>query len=331
MAGDTSGVLQLATNGSTTALTIDTSQNVGIGTTATGNLKLAMRSTVVGTGLPASSGTTPVGNLRISDASNIAIDFGSYNTSPYPAWVQVHDTGDQSVNYPLSLQPNGGNVGIGGTPSHLFDVQSAANQNVVLFRIYSSQYTSNTLSARAVAGNSSSATNAAFYVGQNTGTSRSINAGGTINASGTDYAEYMTKAGDFTIAKGDVCGIDANGKLTNIFADAISFVVKSTSPSYVGGDTWFTEEQPEDADLLPEWENKLEEARKKVDRIAFSGQVPVNVEGAVSGQYIIPVNDNGVIKGEAVSNPTFEQYQIAVGKVIAIEADGRARIIVKVA
>jgi hypothetical protein len=33
MAGDTSGQLQLATNGSTTAITIDTSQNVGIGTT----------------------------------------------------------------------------------------------------------------------------------------------------------------------------------------------------------------------------------------------------------------------------------------------------------
>jgi hypothetical protein len=32
MAGDTSGVLQLATNGSTTAVTINTSQNVGIGT-----------------------------------------------------------------------------------------------------------------------------------------------------------------------------------------------------------------------------------------------------------------------------------------------------------
>ena len=32
MAGDTSGVLQLATNGSTTAITIDASQNVGIGT-----------------------------------------------------------------------------------------------------------------------------------------------------------------------------------------------------------------------------------------------------------------------------------------------------------
>jgi hypothetical protein len=32
MAGDTSGVLQLATNGSTTAVTVDASQNVGIGT-----------------------------------------------------------------------------------------------------------------------------------------------------------------------------------------------------------------------------------------------------------------------------------------------------------
>jgi hypothetical protein len=32
MAGDTSGVLELATNGSTTAITIDTSQKVGIGT-----------------------------------------------------------------------------------------------------------------------------------------------------------------------------------------------------------------------------------------------------------------------------------------------------------
>ena len=34
MAGDTSGVLQLATNGSTTAMTISTAQNVGIGTSS---------------------------------------------------------------------------------------------------------------------------------------------------------------------------------------------------------------------------------------------------------------------------------------------------------
>jgi len=164
---------------------------------------------------------------------------------------------------------------------------------------------------------------AIIYLNKSSGTSRSINAAGTINASGADYAEYMTKADNFSVAKGDVVGINAQGKLTNVFANAISFVVKSTDPSYVGGDSWGVGFE-DDAE-------GLEAARQLVDRIAFAGQVPVNVTGATAGQYIIPANDNGVIKGEAVSNPTFEQYQTAVGKVIAIESDGRAKIIVKVA
>jgi hypothetical protein len=154
----------------------------------------------------------------------------------------------------------------------------------------------------------------------------------------------MTIADDFVLAKGDVVGIDANGKLTNVYADAVSFVVKSTDPSYVGGDTWFIEKAPEPltTDATEEdtaqyeldkadFDARLEAARQLVDRIAFAGQVPVNVLGATAGQYIIPVNDSGAIKGEAVTSPTFEQYQASVGKVIAIEADGRARIIVKVA
>ena len=174
---------------------------------------------------------------------------------------------------------------------------------------------------------------------RDSGSLRSINAAGSINASGADYAEYMTKAGDFIIAKGDVCGINAEGKLTNVFTDAITFVVKSTEPSYVGGDVWGTEEAlglqtPEHNATQEErdaFNTALETARQRVDRVAFAGQVPVNVLGATAGQYIVPVNDNGAITGQAVSNPTFEQYQSAVGKVIAIEEDGRARIIVKVA
>ena len=169
-------------------------------------------------------------------------------------------------------------------------------------------------------GGGSNAAATVMKIDKNSSTNRSINAGGTVNAAGLDYAEYMEKAGDFTIAKGDICGIDANGKLTNVFADAISFVVKSTNPSYVGGDIW-------GADLT---EEELEAARQTVDRIAFAGQVPVNVTGATAGQYIIPVNNNGSISGQAVSNPTFEQYQIAVGKVISVK-DGKPTIIVKVA
>lgn len=86
-------------------------------------------------------------------------------------------------------------------------------------------------------------------------TGRSINAGGTGNFSGSDYAEYMTKAsGCGAIAKGDVCGVDRDGRLTKTWADAISFVVKSTDPSLVGGDTWAAHlpPRPEAPDAEPQ-------------------------------------------------------------------------------
>jgi hypothetical protein len=176
-----------------------------------------------------------------------------------------------------------------------------------------------------------------MIMGRNTTNSRSINAGGSINASGVDYAEYMTKAIEDNIAKGDVVGVNQNGLLTNIFTDAKSFVVKSTDPSYVGGDTWgniddigkisndSTDEEKAD------YQAKIEAARAKVDRIAFSGQVPCNVTGANVGDYIIPIQlENGKISGQAITNPTLEQYQISVGKVWKIMDDGRAWIAVKI-
>jgi hypothetical protein len=56
MAGDTSGVLQLATNGSTTAVTVDTSQNVGIGTASpSALLHVSNTSAKIRIGLTASS------------------------------------------------------------------------------------------------------------------------------------------------------------------------------------------------------------------------------------------------------------------------------------
>ena len=153
---------------------------------------------------------------------------------------------------------------------------------------------------------------------------RSINAGGTVNASGNDYAEYMTKAdGCGTIEKGTVCGINSDGQLTDIFADAHSFVVKSTNPSYVGGDTWGVEFEGDKYELDDKGnetllqDDELEAARQKVDRIAFSGQVPCAITGNVSvGDYVIPQSkDDGSIEAIAVSSPTFEQYKTAVGKV----------------
>ena len=70
-----------------------------------------------------------------------------------------------------------------------------------------------------------------------------------------------------------------------------------------------------------------------VDRIAFSGQVPVNVTGASAGQYIVPVaKQDGSIGGEAVSESamTLQQYMQSVGKVISV-VNNLTTIIVKVA
>ncbi|MCP3941092.1 MAG: hypothetical protein GY710_06370 [Desulfobacteraceae bacterium] len=295
-----------------------------------------------------------------------------------------------------------------------------------------------------VAGAAASTALAAMYIATETTTSRSINAGGTVNASGTDYAEYETKSEKCgEIKKGDIVGYDKDGLLTDNFSEAISFCIKSTSPSYVGGDVWmngltlpekprldkgkyakklnieepnedkfferFKSERPErikpdisnikkpaeltgvlTTEALKEkqdyenkikaileteenrynkamssfktsvkkrlldyghkfnkmvedahkkdleayekeysvYEEKAEELRFKVDRIAYSGKVPVNIYSGNVGDYVIPVDDNGKIKGIAVKkeNIDFEQFKIAVGQIRTVNKS----IIVKV-
>jgi hypothetical protein len=77
-------------------------------------------------------------------------------------------------------------------------------------------------------------------IGSISSTGRSINATGTINSNGADYAEYYsidpTLVGSFTPNPGEICGVNSSGNLTNVYADSISFGIVSTNPSFVGGD-----------------------------------------------------------------------------------------------
>jgi hypothetical protein len=84
--------------------------------------------------------------------------------------------------------------------------------------------------------------NCVQWIAKDATTSRSINAGGTINASGADYAEYERNNGT-KFAKGQVVGFKEDGTLTDVYADAIRFGVKSTNPGLVGGDAWGTDKQ----------------------------------------------------------------------------------------
>lgn len=191
----------------------------------------------------------------------------------------------------------------------------------------------------AAAASSASSTNCAMRIGRAASNSRSINASGTLNASGADYAEYETKAnGCGVVAKGQIVGFDANGEITDKWASAVSFGVKSTDPNLVGGDVWGTPEalgleypDRDDVDFAAKkeaYDTALEAARQNVDRVSYSGKVPVNVTGAVVGDYIIAVQSGDGIGGQAVANPTFDQYRVAVGRVRKILADGRAYIAV---
>ncbi|OBV41677.1 hypothetical protein, partial [Janthinobacterium psychrotolerans] len=87
----------------------------------------------------------------------------------------------------------------------------------------------------------------------------------------------------------------------------------------------------QDDQAMATFEAALEVERQKVDRIAIAGRVPVNVLGAQPGDYIVPVPDGDGIAGIAMheGDITMPQYLRAVGRVISIEADGRACVMVK--
>ncbi|WP_338678904.1 hypothetical protein OPV09_17385 [Janthinobacterium sp. TB1-E2] len=240
---------------------------------------------------------------------------------------------------------------------------------------------------------------AVLYVGSNSTTGRSAMAEGTLNASGNDYAEYTRKClGCGIVSPGALIGITADNEITDKWADAVLFSIKSTAPSFVGGDSWAsvigsrpspqagpTPTQPlrradvamqqqvpgtnppeyedvvtepgdsdeawaekqaafaaalaahelallQDAESMAAFDAALEVERQKVDRIAIAGRVPVNVLGAQPGDYIVPVQDGAGIKGIPIhkADLTHSQYLEAVGRVISIEPDGRAYVMVKV-
>ena len=197
--------------------------------------------------------------------------------------------------------------------------------------------------------------------------------------------------------KGQIIGITADNTITDQWADAIMFAIKSTDPSFVGGDSWtihvgprpepqagpvppsparrpnqieqqlLTDTHPpqfvdvvtlagdtdaewaarqaahtvalaahgaaaqRDTDAMDNYEVALEVERQKVDRIAIAGRVPVNVQGAQPGDYIVPAQDAAGIKGIVIAEAdiTLAQYLKAVGKVINILPDGRAYVMVK--
>jgi hypothetical protein len=124
-AGSSNGALVFATRDSTTnvqpteRMRITSGGNVGIGTTSPVN-KLSILGL---NSAPATSGTGSNGQLRLGATdSSVVLDMGVQQSSAY-SWIQSRERDEYASNYKLSLNPNGGNVGIGTTnPAHKLDV-----------------------------------------------------------------------------------------------------------------------------------------------------------------------------------------------------------------
>ena len=94
-------------------LSLDAENNkVGIGTTEA-DLRLHVNGP---NALPSSSGSTATGHLTLRDKAGSATHgmfMGVSDASPFGSWIQSQDSANNATNYPLLLNPNGGNIGIG--------------------------------------------------------------------------------------------------------------------------------------------------------------------------------------------------------------------------
>ena len=132
----TSNTLALGTN-SSERIRIDSNGNVGISITAPSQ-RLQVDSKVTGynQGVPSTSGTNQNGILRLTPGDltyGETLDFGM-NVVPTYAWIQSTNKDSLSTNYNLSLNPNGGNVGIGTTsPAQELHINDATGNSLIRF------------------------------------------------------------------------------------------------------------------------------------------------------------------------------------------------------
>lgn len=111
--------ISIGVNSSET-LRVTSSGRIGIGTDSP-VARLSVRSAATNA-WPATSGSTPTGLIsRLQGVDNLCLDVGANSGSG--AWLQSADALNLGTSYPMILNPNGGNIGIGNkTPGTRLDV-----------------------------------------------------------------------------------------------------------------------------------------------------------------------------------------------------------------
>ena len=122
---DTSGVLQLQTNGTTTAVTIDTSQNVGIAVSTSsgtgwsnGQMEFPSGSNIVSQGNNISFGQNYYYNSAYKYKTSTAAAYFEISQGTYQWYIAPSGTAGNTITFTQAMYlDNNGNLGLGVTPS----------------------------------------------------------------------------------------------------------------------------------------------------------------------------------------------------------------------
>jgi hypothetical protein len=241
-------------------------------------------------GFQPSSGATALSNIRLEHrTTNMA------NSSNTTGEFQFVNTGSGSSIPWFSTGPSfssfkTGKVGIGTTaPTALLDVNQTTAGSAAMQSGNAGAIFWKVLNPAGGATNTFNAANSVMYVGMDTGTSRSINAAGTINASGADFAEWIEWDGE-------------KPQMGSVVHYRGSYVVVSSpfTAAFVGNDT----KDPKHSIL-----------------VAFAGQLPVLVRGVVHEGDLIVAGDDGVAIAVPKSASTLKDAYKAVGTAWASSND----------
>jgi|GEM_PF-3046851 len=245
--------------------------------------------TVTGRYLYANSNT---GGLRVYDMGGAYIqqsEIGALDTSQLQVFSDINVGGGAAIagglNVGQSIQTNG----LSASGTVLF--RGVSNSSTA-FQIQNSSGIAALITSTSNVGNTYNNADATLKVGRDTVTLRSINAAGTINASGADFAEYFVQKVPGALQPGDVVCQLSDKKVQACDGTGGTLLgAVSTNPGYIGNDI-FDPANPDNTvivALLGQVPVKVSDANGSIqpgDHLTYSSQLGVAVKATGTGMSI---------------------------------------------
>ncbi|NDD85988.1 hypothetical protein EBZ38_17150, partial [bacterium] len=211
------------------------------------------------------------------DTSQLQV-FSDINVGGSVAIAGGLNVGQSIQTYDLSASGNVLFRGVSNSDT-AFQIQNSSGSSALVFSTNNLAFNYN-------------AANATLKVGRDTGTGRSINAAGTINASGADFAEYFVQKVPGALKPGDVVCQLSDKKVQACDGTGGTLLgAVSTNPGYIGNDIF----DPADPDntvivaLLGQVPVKVSDANGSIqpgDHLTYSSQLGVAVKATGTGMSI---------------------------------------------